>query len=213
MDASVACPSGLTHVDSFSAEGTAWDACEDLMTEGGALALIPHDGEAVWLPKSHEPYSQGTDDEYYLGFGKQTVLGAKWDMLGDAVLNQCSAKTSTTGLCEPTWARVEKAVPVMRYSQGNKKASGNQFMCSPYSPESGVRTFTGSRSASVDAAFSDHADDCTDNGFPRPQGYVMNLTAIADGEPPIPDFLKCTPTADRTPDHHSPPCPHLLPRI
>ena len=42
---------------------------------------------------------------------------------------------------------------------------------------------TGSRSASVDATFSDHADDCTDNGFPRPQGYVMNLTAIARGEP------------------------------
>jgi len=63
-------------------------------------------------------------------------------------------------------------------------------MCSPYSPESGVRTFTGSRSASVDAAFSDHADDCTDNGFPRPQGYVMNLTAIAAGEPPIHDFLQ-----------------------
>ena len=33
-------------------------------------------------------------------------------------------------------------------------------------------------------------DDCTDNGFPRPQGYVMNLTAIAMDEPPIPDFLK-----------------------
>ena len=63
-------------------------------------------------------------------------------------------------------------------------------MCSPYAEESGVRTFTGSRSASVDATFSDHADDCTDNGFPRPQGYVMNLTAIAAKEPPIHDFLQ-----------------------
>ena len=63
-------------------------------------------------------------------------------------------------------------------------------MCSPYAEESGVRTFTGSRSASVDATFSDHADDCTDNGFPRPQGYVMNLTAIAAKEPPIDDFLQ-----------------------
>ena len=53
-----------------------------------------------------------------------------------------------------------------------------------------MRTFTGSRSASVDAAFSDHADDCTDNGFPRPQGYVMNLTAQAAKEPPITDFLQ-----------------------
>ena len=43
---------------------------------------------------------------------------------------------------------------------------------------------------SVDATFSDHADDCTDNGFPRPQGYVMNLTAIAAGEPPMRDFLR-----------------------
>ena len=77
----------------------------------------------------------------------------------------------------------------MRYSQGNKQASGNNFMCSPYSPESGVRTFTGSRSASVDATFSDHADDCTDNGFPRPQGYVMNLTAIANGEPSVQDWF------------------------
>ena len=171
------------------------------------------------------------------------------------------SRTPTTGLCEPTWRRVERALPVMRYSRGDKQASGNRFMCSPYSPESGVRTFTGSRSASVDATFSDHADDCTDNGFPRPQalrrlaqpctalhslaqpctalhtlaqphipahtltppltpftrlppftltplpahllpsplpahllpsyqGYVMNLTAIANGEPPIADFLQ-----------------------
>ena len=37
------------------------------------------------------------------------------DMLGDAILNQCPEKNPVTGLCEPTWARVEKAVPVMRY--------------------------------------------------------------------------------------------------
>ena len=70
--------------------------------------------------------------------------------LGDAVLNNCSAKTRTSGTCEPTWRRVERALPVMRYSFGNRQASGNAFMCSPYSPESGVRTFTGSRGASVD---------------------------------------------------------------
>ena len=79
---------------------------------------------------------------------------------------------------------------VTRPRFGNRHASGNQFMCSPYSPESGVRTFTGSRSASVDATFSDHADDCTDNGFPRPQGYVMNLTALAHGEPPVHDWFR-----------------------
>jgi hypothetical protein len=188
--AGTTCPPGTTLVDGFSAEGLTWAACEDLSTPGGGLTLIPESGPAVHLPKSYEPYSPEPDDAYYLGLGKQTVLKAKWDMLGDAILHQCEEKTPTTGLCEPTWRRVERAVPVMRYSQGNKHASGNQFMCSPYSPESGVRTFTGSRSSSVDATFSDHADDCTDNGFPRPQGYVMNLTAIANGEPPVADFLK-----------------------
>ena len=184
------CPTGV-EVDIFSAEGKQWRACEDLGTPGGAMLLISDgDVESVWLPKSYEPYSPLPDNEYYLGLGKQTVLGAKWDMLGDAIIHSCTDKTPTTGLCEPSWSRVEKAMPVMRYSRGNKQASGNQFMCSPYSPESGVRTFTGSRSASVDATFSDHADDCTDNGFPRPQGYVMNLTAIAAGEPPIHDFHK-----------------------
>ena len=184
--ANAGCPSAeLTLVDTFLADGVSWTACEDLSRPGGALVLSPTKGEPVWLSKSYEPYSQGSDDEYYLGLGKQTVLAAKWDMLGDAILNQCETKTPHTNLCEPTWRRVERAIPVMRYSQGNKRASGNQFMCSPYSPESGVRTFTGSRSASVDATFSDHADDCTDNGFPRPQGYVMNLTAIANNEPPI----------------------------
>ena len=181
------CPAGTTAVDTFSAEGKKWTACEDLAVPGGALVLMPADATGnVWLPKSYEPYSQGTDEEYYLGLGKQRVLDSKWDMLGDAILHGCPSKTQTTGLCEPTWAHVERAVPVMRYSQGNKDATGNNFMCSPYSVESGVRTFTGSRSASVDASFSDHADDCTDNGFPRPQGYVMNLTAIANGEPAVP---------------------------
>ena len=227
---SIPCPAGTTAVDTFSAEGTQWAACEDLSTPGGGLTLVPESGPAIHLPKSHEPYSPEPDENYYLGLGKQAVLRAKWDMLGDAILHGCGddSRTPTTGLCEPTWSRVERALPVMRYSQGNKQASGNRFMCSPYSPESGVRTFTGSRSASVDATFSDHADDCTvrvrvrvrvrcrvratatatvtvtvtvrvanpnpnpnqDNGFPRPQGYVMNLTAIAHGEPPIDDFLQ-----------------------
>ena len=188
----IPCPAGTTAVDTFSAEGKQWAACEDLSTPGGGLTLVPESGPAIHLPKSHEPYSPEPDENYYLGLGKQAVLRAKWDMLGDAILHGCDedSRTPTTGLCEPTWSRVERALPVMRYSQGNKQASGNRFMCSAYSPESGVRTFTGSRSASVDATFSDHADDCTDNGFPRPQGYVMNLTAIANGEPPIDDFLQ-----------------------
>lgn len=187
--ATFSCPTGTTEVDTFTASGEQWLACEDLQVPGGGLTLVPERGAPVHLPKSYEPYAPLPDEAYYLGLGKTTVLQAKWDMLGDHLLHGCQSKTPTTGLCEPTWAQVETALPVMRYSRGNKRASGNNFMCSPYSPESGVRTFTGSRSSSVDATFSDHADDCTDNGFPRPQGYVMNLTAIAAGEPPIHDFL------------------------
>ena len=113
-------------------------------------------------------------------------------MLGQKILTECEATERFGPLCEPTWARVERALPIMRYSRGNRQARGGgpqEWMCSPYAEESGVRTFVGSRSASVDATFSDHADDCTDNGFPRPQTYVMNLTAIANGEPAIQDFI------------------------
>lgn len=192
------CPDGYTLVESgIRLDSTTYDVCEDLSTPGGSLALVPKGGNTgvpgtvLWLAKSYEPYSPAPDDAYYLGLGKQRVLDAKWDMLGDAIVHHtCKSVTPTSGLCEPTWMGVERAVPVIRYSRGNKQASGNSFTCSPYSEESGVRTFTGSRSASVDATFSDHADDCTDNGFPKPQGYVMNLTAIANGEPPIHDFLK-----------------------
>jgi hypothetical protein len=53
-----------------------------------------------------------------------------------------------------------------------------------------VRTFVGSRSASVDETFSDKAEDATANGFPPVQSYVMNLTARAMDEPPILDFDK-----------------------
>jgi hypothetical protein len=153
---SVPCPTGTTLVDTFEAEGQEWAACEDLQTPGGGLTLVPDSGTSVHLPKSYEPYAPHPDSHYYLGLDKAEVLAAKWDVLGDAALHTCAAKAATTGLCEPTWAGIERALPVMRYSFGNRKASGNNFMCSPYSPESGVRTFTGSRSASVDATFSDH---------------------------------------------------------
>ena len=81
----------------------------------------------------------------------------------------------------------------MRYSQGDKQASGNRFMCSPYSPESGVRTFTGSRSASVDATFSDHADDCTDNGYPRPQALRPPLLTPCAPAPSFRPFRPLSP--------------------
>ena len=186
----LACPSSTTLVDQFwTPDNASWLACEDLSVPGGGLTLLSA-RRTVHFPKSYEPYAPFPDNHYYLGLDKKTVLDAKWDMLSDHLLHKCADPTKTTGLCEPTWTEVERALPPMRYSRGDKSASGNRFMCSAYSEESGVRTFTGSRSASVDAAFSDHADDCTDNGFPRPQGYVMNLTAQAAKEPPITDFLQ-----------------------
>ena len=124
-----ACPSGSTKLDTFTAEGKLWIACEDLSHPSGAIALVSD--ETLYFPKTYEPYTQGDDESYYLGLGKQTVLNAKWDMLGDAIVNNCTEKTPTTKLCEPTWKRVERAVPIMRYSRGNKQASGNNFMCSP----------------------------------------------------------------------------------
>ena len=191
--AAAACPAGTTVVEaSFSAEGKSWTACEDLSVPGGSIVLVPADGEPVWLPKTYEPFAPKPDSEYYLGLGKEAVLAAKWDMMGQHILHGCDAAEQRGGFCEPSWAQVERAVPVMRYSRGNRAARGGgpqEWMCSPYAEESGVRTFVGSRGSSVDATFSDHADDCTDNGFPRPQTYVMNLTAIAEGEPAVKDFI------------------------
>lgn len=85
------CPAGTTKVDAFSAaDGSQWSACEDLQapTPGGGLTLVPTSGDepAVHFPKGYEKYRQGADEDYpwYLRLGKQTVLNAKWDMLGDA---------------------------------------------------------------------------------------------------------------------------------
>ena len=54
----------------------------------------------------------------------------------------------------------------------------------------GVRTFVGSRAASVDTSFSDLGEDANQYGFPSVAGYVMNLTAIAAGEPPLPTDVR-----------------------
>ena len=50
--------------------------------------LVAESGERVWQPKTYEPFSQGSDSDYYLGMEKQTVLAAKWDMLGQKILNE-----------------------------------------------------------------------------------------------------------------------------
>ena len=95
------CPAGTTAVDTFSAEGKQWAACEDLSTPGGGLTLVPESGPAIHLPKSHEPYSPEPDENYYLGLGKQVVLGAKWDMLGDAILHGCGDEKGQHALIAP----------------------------------------------------------------------------------------------------------------
>ena len=212
--ASSLCPANTVQVDTFTRvassptaaahlddDDATWVACEDLTSPSGGIALVPTtagaangrtSSAAVWLPKTYEPFARAPDSAYYLEINKTTMLEAKWDMLGQKVLTECAAHERYANLCEPTWARIEQALPVMRFSGGNRaaRAGGNQeWMCSPYGTETGVRTFVGSRSSSVDATFSDHADDCTDNGFPRPQSYVMNLTAVAQGEPAIKDFI------------------------
>ena len=108
--------------------------------------MLPAPTKAIWMPKGYEPYNQGTDDDYYLGLGKENVLKAKWDMLGHEILTGCSTEDRVGEFCEPTWSRMVTALPVMRYSQGNKnaRAGGQQeWMCSPYGEESGVRTFVG----------------------------------------------------------------------
>ena len=59
---------------------------------------------------------QGPDSDYYLGLGKKTVLNAKWDMLGQQILKGCKPEERFGSLCEPTWAKVERAVPIIRHA-------------------------------------------------------------------------------------------------
>ena len=103
-----ACPTAFTRVDAFVAEGLAWSACEDLATPGGHIVLAPSRGAAVWLPKTCESFAQGPDSDYYLGLDKQSVLAAKWDVLGQTILTECGERRHGR-LCEPTWRRVERA--------------------------------------------------------------------------------------------------------
>ena len=96
-----ACPAALTRVDGFALNGSNWTACEDLSLPGGALALLSSGGEAEWFTKSHEPYIQGDDEDYYLGLGKETALRAKTDLLGQTLLTACETPNPTTKLWIP----------------------------------------------------------------------------------------------------------------
>ena len=202
------CPPGATHVDSFiTADGTAWLACEDLQTPAGGLTLVPSAGAPLHIPKTYEPYWQGSaaDAEYFLGLDRAEVLAAKWDMLGAELLR----RGDPTFACVrrrggPTFARVRRALPPIRRSGGD---GGAGPQCNVYAAGGGVRTFVGSRSASVDATFSDHAEDCSANGFPSVQSYVINLTSVAMDEPTITDFssyLNFTAIADGLVGGHLP---------
>ena len=146
---------------------------------------MPDDGCAVvWLPKTHEPYTQGADSEYYLGLGKQAVLnGSKsHDILGSALLS-CNHSSRPTLACF-TWRDVAHALPPIRHS-----GSGGHWPS--WEGCDGVRSFVGSRSTSTDATFSDFGEDCSKNGFPSPLGQslpgysVINWTSVNSGEGPI----------------------------
>ena len=137
-DKPAGCPDRSTLVDSFEVNGTAWLACEDLQQPGGDVVLVSGAGDVERFEKSYAPFTTNyTDDaDYYLGLSKAAVANATTDILGAKLL---SGKALT-------WAAVERAVPPIRSSGHGPAAMGDM-------PCSGVRTFVGSRSATVDTVF------------------------------------------------------------
>ena len=127
-------------------------------------------GQAEWFDLTYEPYgTNATDDtDYYLGLGKQAVANAGHDILGATLL----------AAGEPTWAAVEKAVPPIRKS--GVTPGGWQFQTSDCD---GVRTFVGSRGASIDYTFSDLAQDCTFDSALSVGTYAQGLHNKAVGDP------------------------------
>ena len=120
----------------------------------------------VWLPKTHEPYTQGPDERYYLGLGKQAVLeGSKTrDVLGSALLS-CNHSSAPASSCF-SWRDVALALPPIR-------RSGPGGHWPSWEGCDGVRSFVGSRSTSTDATFSDYGEDCSKNGHPSPLGQSL----------------------------------------
>eukprot|EP00966_Prymnesium_polylepis_P182061 4217711-Prymnesium_polylepis.1 len=135
----------------------------------GAIVLASSAGEVEWFDKTYSPYNESDDSSYYLGLGKRAVARATTDVLGAKLL--CDGAQP----CEPTWAAVERAVPPIRKSGRGGHWGSN---CD------GVRTFVGSRSASVDFTFSDLAYDCSWNGSPSVESYAINMHNKAVGESP-----------------------------
>eukprot|EP00729_Bicosta_minor_P023545 gene23545-10381_t len=161
------CPDKMEEVDHFDINGTGWLACEDLHQPGGSIALVPATGDVEWFSKAYSPYKTVTDDgSYYLGLTKQTVAAAKTDVLGAKLLEQKFI----------TWADVEKAIPPIRTAS----AGGG---CSAGCP-GGVRTFVGSRGASVDTTMDNQGNDCNYNGWPHWDTYAIGEHNKAVKEPP-----------------------------
>jgi hypothetical protein len=158
------CPNASTFVDSFHANGTTWAACEDLQLPGGDIVLLSARGDAERFSKSFAPYSTNwTDDVYYLGLGKAAVANATSDILGEKLLQD--EKTLS-------WSAVERAVPVIR-SSGKGESEGS--ICG------GIRTFVGSRGASVDVAMDDHGNTCQLDA--NVVSYAINMHNKAVGAP------------------------------
>ena len=157
-----ACPGGMTVVDTFDLNGTAWTACEDLQQPGGSIALVPGGGGAVeWFTKTHEVHGSaptGSDEDYYLNLTKEVATTSTYDILGIKILS--------SNYTEVSWSLVESAVPPIR-NTGQ------------------VRGFVGSRGSAVDATFSDDGSDAAGYGFPPALSYVFNLTNIAQGGRPL----------------------------
>lgn len=135
--------------------------------------------------QGYQPFTQGDDGDlpttqYYLNLTKAKVMGSKSDAL--------AVKLLSANYSHLTYELVKSAVPPMRTT--------------------GVRTFVGSRAASVDTSFSDLGEDANRYGFPSISAHVMNLTAIADGEPPLPTdvhkYINTTFAADGQVGGHLP---------
>eukprot|EP00966_Prymnesium_polylepis_P290083 6701240-Prymnesium_polylepis.1 len=150
------CPGGSTRVDTFEINGTTWAACEDLQQPGGALVLVSGAGVTEWFSKGYSPFNSTDDSEYYLGLDKRAVAAASTDLLGAKLLED------EEGL---SWAHVERAVPPIRAATAGGACRTNRA----------VRTFVGSRGASVDTTFDPFGGDSNWEGWPSKESFAINM--------------------------------------